>query len=280
MAASAVEMANGIESVMTSDALLDNLTSSQTIKLATAFTALATLLPFMLHVYHEYLAFVSLGPGGTPQTLAGFLRVLVLNLFALQNPYQAAAIPKRFQNSPGYLGDFPKRQQPRPCTRGIAPHRQVTQKASQATYDKLASAIEAMGRTNEKMVIGTSCFEKHGTGLFSVSPAKRTCQGEICHAHPSDGSMHMTLHPADAKTMLEAGWGERHPIARGGWFERFVPGSFVMVYAPRDDGELAVVLEIVKAAAWFVSGGDGVKEVVDERRDSGYASAEDAGQAE
>ena len=89
----------------------------------------------------------------------------------------------------------------------------------------------------------------------------------------------MTLHPADAQTVLEAGWAERHPLARGGWFERFVPGSFIMVYAPRDEAEVQVVVEIVKAAAWFVGGGDGVKDekVLDERRDSGYASADEPG---
>jgi len=54
-------------------------------------------------------------------------------------------------------------------------------------------------------------------------------------------------------------------------------GGFVMVYAPRDEAEVVVVLQIVKAAAWFVSGGDGVKDFFpDERRDSGYASAEEA----
>lgn len=96
--------------------------------------------------------------------------------------------------------------------------------------------------------------------MFSTSPARRTCRGEICHAHPSDGSMHLTLHLADAKMVLDAGWGERHPIARGGWFERFVPGGFMMVYAPRDESEVDMVLRMVKAAAWFVEGCEGSKE--------------------
>ena len=64
----------------------------------------------------------------------------------------------------------------------------------------------------------------------------------------------MALHPADAKLVLERGWGERHPLARGGWLTRFVPPTFLMVYAPRDEGEVGVVLEIIRAAAWWVSG--------------------------
>lgn len=255
-------------------ASLGELTSSQAVKIIAVFTVLAIILPFMLHIYHDYLAFIALGPGGTPPTLAGFLRVETLSFFALQNPYKAGPPPRRFEGQPGYLVDFPTRGPPRPCTRGIAPHRQITQKAGKAVYEKLAAAIETMGSSSDHLLIGTSCFEKHGTGLFSISPAKRTCRGEIVHAHPSDGSLHTTLHPADAKTVLDAGWGERHPIARGGWFERFVPGGFIMVYAPRNDEEIEIVLRIVKAAAWFVGGGDGVKEIVDERRDSGYVSAE------
>lgn len=61
--------------------------------------------------------------------------------------------------------------------------------------------------------------------------------------------MHALLAPADSKVVLEAGWGERHPLSRGGWFERFVPADFVMIYAPQDHDELAVILEIIKAAA-------------------------------
>jgi hypothetical protein len=62
----------------------------------------------------------------------------------------------------------------------------------------------------------------------------------------------MTLHPADARVVLEAGWGERHPLARGGWFEKFVPEGFVMVYAPRREEEVDVLVRIVEAGAWYV----------------------------
>jgi hypothetical protein len=64
----------------------------------------------------------------------------------------------------------------------------------------------------------------------------------------------MTLHPADAKIVLEAGWGERHPLARGGWFERFVPRDFVMIYSPMEECDLATIVQIIKAAVWNVSG--------------------------
>jgi hypothetical protein len=119
-----------------------------------------------------------------------------------------------------------------------------------------------------RLIEKTSCFEKHSAGLFAVTPITRTCGGEVCHAHPSDGSLHMTLHPADAKLVIEAGWGERHPLAKGGWMRRFVPKEFIMVYAPRDELEVALVMEVVCAAAWWVSGVvvDGVEGGVKEER--------------
>lgn len=68
--------------------------------------------------------------------------------------------------------------------------------------------------------------------------------------------MHLTLHPADAKVLLENGWGERHPLARGGWCRRFVPKEFVLVYAPRSEAEVDVVMGVVAASVWWVSGID------------------------
>lgn len=86
----------------------------------------------------------------------------------------------------------------------------------------------------------------------------------------------MTLHPADAKIVLERGWGERHPLARGGWCRRFVPKEFVLVYAPRSGEEVEVVMRIVKAGVWWVAGIDVEKEGL-ERRDEGAEGRVDEG---
>jgi len=64
----------------------------------------------------------------------------------------------------------------------------------------------------------------------------------------------MNLHPDDAKVVLEKGWGERHPLARGGWMKSYVPREFVMVYAPRDRNELDVVCRIIEVAGFWVCG--------------------------
>lgn len=47
---------------------------------------------------------------------------------------------------------------------------------------------------------------------------------------------------------------ERHPLARGGWCTRFVPVGFLMIYAPRTEEEISVVMEIILAGIGWVSG--------------------------
>ncbi|CAK3893045.1 hypothetical protein DOTSEDRAFT_163739 [Lecanosticta acicola] len=213
----------------------------------------AAVLPVAFSIRKDYQDFLSLGPGGTPQTFRGYLRIKFLGLFALKDPYAAAiSTPAELKCARGCLKELPKRQWPRPRTRGIAPHRQVEQRASKQVFYNLAERIKSLAPGKEyDLVIGTSCFEKHGTGLFSTCPANQTCRGEVIHVHPSDGSMHMTLHPADANMVLECGWGERHPLA-GVFYDQFLPRGFIMLYAPQNDEEVEVVLRVIRAACWFV----------------------------
>ncbi|EFE42624.1 hypothetical protein TRV_02576 [Trichophyton verrucosum HKI 0517] len=181
-----------------------------------------------------YLEFLSLGPGGTPSTPMGYLRT-------------------------GILKYLPTRTGKRPKVAGIIPHRQVTQQATPDMYAALKEEIKKLALSNsDRLYEGTSCFEKHSIGLFTPLdlPNRVTCNGEICHAHPIDGSIHMTLHPADVKFVIERGWGERHPLARDSWWWMFrlVPTGFVMIYAPRSKEELDSVVQIIHAASWWVNG--------------------------
>ncbi|PIB02578.1 hypothetical protein CB0940_01160 [Cercospora beticola] len=212
----------------------------------------------LTYIRKDYQDFLSLGPGGTPLTFTGYLKVKCLSIVALQDPFEAPPVPTRLANSPGHLENLPKRAYPRPLTRGIAPQRQTTQCSSPEIYSKLGAAIANMAScSGSRFELGTSCFEKYSTGIFSASPPRnQTCRGEICHAHPSDGSLHLTLHPKDVKLVLERGWGQRHPLARGGFFERFVPVGFVMIYAPQTEEDIVHILQIVAAAAKFICGED------------------------
>lgn len=244
---------------------------------ALSFVILSTLTAFSHLIHKDYLRFKALGPGGTPSTWLGYLRIKFLGLFALSNPYMPPPIPPEiYLNRSAYLSksELPRRQGRRPLVSGIAPHRQLDQRPSSEVFESLRAKIDEMGdHWPRKLRKGTSCLEKFGPGLFAQNPINKSrhCSGEIVHAHPSDGSMHLTLHPADAAVVVLRGWGERHPLSSGGWLKRFVPMGFVMIYAPRTQEEVEIVRRIVGAAVWWVGGvdveekfGEGMGDILEE----------------
>jgi hypothetical protein len=106
--------------------------------------------------------------------------------------------------------DIPIRSGDRPEVAGIAPHRQMTQRVPEGTamHKRLIDAIAKMATEQpEEFYIETSVFEKHCKALFARQIQNPKCNGEICHVHPIDGSMHVTLHFADMKSVLENLWG-------------------------------------------------------------------------
>ena len=141
----------------------------------------ALILPAFFFVYKDYDSFLNLGPGGTPSTFLGYLRITILRLFALRNPYLPAHIPAVLHPQASYLSlphvkNLPKRSGVRPKVAGIAPHRQITQKGTRADFDQLSQSIKALAATYAtRFTLGTSCFEKHGIGfsplIRSITPA-------------------------------------------------------------------------------------------------------------
>ncbi len=74
---------------------------------------------------------------------------------------------------------------------------------------------------------------------------------EFAHVHPSyDGSMHMMLPEDVAHEVVQKGWGEPHPLVPEGR----MPPTLVMVFGPRDEAELNVVLQLVDASYKFARG--------------------------
>lgn len=214
-------------------------------------------IPWIIH--NDYENFIALGPGGTPSTFLGYLKITYLRLFALSDPYKPATFTEQIYPQSGYYQRaqcwLPTRTGPRPKIAGIAPQRQLDQQGCADMYQTLRTSLENLAVKNQRLLrVGTSCFEKKGLALFVRHPINATCMGEVCHVHHSDRSLHMNLHPDDAKVVLENGWGERHPLARGGWMRAYVPREFVMIYAPRDETELEVVCRIIEAATFWVSG--------------------------
>jgi phospholipase/carboxylesterase len=69
-------------------------------------------------------------------------------------------------------------------------------------------------------------------------------QREIGHFHPWDHSLHIALPPELVEPAVQAGWAEVHPVARAG----MAPKNMVMLYGPRDESEVDVLLQLIKAA--------------------------------
>ncbi|KAM0287003.1 hypothetical protein ACHAQH_000688 [Verticillium albo-atrum] len=249
--------------------------------------------PILLLIHNDYNNFIGLGPGGTPPTIQGYARIAWLRLWALRDPFTPPdpdPTPGRLPSRGRLLADatsasdastgvesLPYRPGPRPIVAGIAPQRQLDQHGAKPQYRALRRTLENLA-SSRPVRFGTarSCLEKHGLGLFARHPVNVTCNGEICHVHDSDHSLHMTLHPDDIAEVLRKGWGQRHPLARKGWFGAMpVPEEFLMVYAPRgellvargpsvrrllvavltcvDDQELQIVCRIIEAAIWYVT---------------------------
>lgn len=150
---------------------------------------------------------------------------------------------------------LPERSGARPRIAGIAPQRQIDQPGCPKMYQKLRQALSNLAlQRPDSFQTRISCFEKKGLALFALNPINETCRGEICHVHHSEHSLHLNLHPHDAKVVLQKGWGERHPLSKGGWMKQYVPREFVMIYAPRNETELDVVCRIIEAAGFWVAG--------------------------
>ncbi|KAK7427719.1 hypothetical protein QQZ08_005825 [Neonectria magnoliae] len=216
---------------------------------------LISLVPVFLLVHNDYQNFLNLGPGGTPSTFNGYLRITWFRLWSLRDPFIAPTPDPSRLPTEGILSrcKLPYRAGPHPVVAGIAPQRQLDQHGSRHCYRALRRSMAKLADQNpNKFGIERSCLEKHGLALFARHPVQTNCQGEICHVHDSDHSMHMCLHPKDIKSVLDKGWGQRHPLA---WRSRLlkspVSADFVMIYAPRDDQELQVVCNIIEAAIWY-----------------------------
>ncbi|KAH9825984.1 hypothetical protein Tdes44962_MAKER10116 [Teratosphaeria destructans] len=219
----------------------------------------------------DYAAFLALGPGGTPSTPNGFKRIWLLAMFGRIDVLQ----PPASDAGSGFLtSPLASRSGPRPTVGGIAPQRQLDQRTTEDRPEVFAYLLECFkdfatsnsGHINYR----TSFLEKCTEALISTcdsvrAPLFRTFGCEISHPHHVDGSLHVMLHSADIAKVIEAGYGERHRLARANpawtfWFFTTearppVPENLVFVYAPRTFEEVNTVMEIVRAGASFVADG-------------------------
>lgn len=150
--------------------------------------------------------------------------------------------------------DIPYRQGARPKTNWGQPHAQLDQNPPPQVYDRLketAFGLEFVERRPSLVSVpGAEALWLNEEGGHSCAEAFMK-DNEFAHVHPpEDGSMHMMLSLDDVPDLLERGWGEHHPLVEQG---RLPPNS-VMVFGPRDQGELDHVLKILDASYRFARG--------------------------
>jgi phospholipase/carboxylesterase len=161
----------------------------------------------------------------------------------------------RFEEEVGMNGTsvLPLRSGPRPRTTPWAPHIQQDQNASPATVDALAARVYALADVEERPGTVADPRER-AIWLCDAVPAGPADaflgNREIGHFHPWDNSLHIALPPDVAKAAVAAGWAEVHPVARAG----MAPENKVMLYGPRDEGEVDVLFDLIAAAVRHAGG--------------------------
>jgi hypothetical protein len=185
---------------------------------------------------------------------------------------------------------LPTRSGDRPECETCLPHAQMTQQSPDAVFEELKQkSLDLLGNSvqighstvsmpSTYPAFHLICQDCNTTSIkmpveSCMTPGGPTCGTEFAHVHAQyhaadsewahcnsekrwqswqgggQGSMHLCLTLQDAALVLEKGWGERHVLAGGDGAK--VPRGLVLVYAPRTHDEIAVSLQILKAAWWF-----------------------------
>ena len=152
------------------------------------------------------------------------------------------------------LSDLPPRRGPRPTTTPTNPHTQLDQQpGDHYPRQRLMAELAALDVVWTESMISVPGAEALTLSRDAVArdPDAFMIGTEFAHLHPApDHSLHMVLPPKAARAAIEAGWAERHPMARLGVVS---PGA-VMVYAPRDAREADIVAKLV-ATSYAYAGG-------------------------
>ncbi|KAH8730800.1 hypothetical protein GQ44DRAFT_420096 [Phaeosphaeriaceae sp. PMI808] len=210
-----------------------------------------------LVVWYDFKTWQSLG--GTPPTLPGYLKTQKWGLYLLytrQNLLDPTPIPN---TGPSYIHGpkVPKRAGNRPyLTRWTLPQRQFPEPITPAASVALKNMMQEFASTYAASIETRPSKTEGGTGaaiyvkpdVKTINPVASKIFYEIAHVHPAENSLHVYVSPKDARMVIEKGWGQRFPVT---WL---APPSWVMVYAPRNEEEVEVVREIVRAGVCFAIG--------------------------
>ena len=151
------------------------------------------------------------------------------------------------------MTDLARRAGPRPTTTPTNPHTQLDQQpADTVQRDLLAGELFTLpGVIERESMISVPGARALCLSSTQGSPPDAFMIGsEFAHLHPGDDqSLHAMLPPELVAAAVDAGWAEQHPVARRG----LLHANAVMLYAPRDEEERAVIVDLVRAAHAYAS---------------------------
>lgn len=192
----------------------------------------------------------------TAAELAGWIeaRLGYVQQRYVQQHDAVAAAPARW---PAFTdGLLPARQGAAPEVSVTTPQQQESQNAPVALQKELFSRVATLAGVTTR----SSAISVPGARAFVLDPgaARGPAEafmvadvGEFAHLHPGyDGSMHLALPIPLAHDALAKGWAVAHPLAG----IRLTAGT-VMIFGPRDEGELEIVSGIVAASHSFAAHG-------------------------
>ncbi|QIW16818.1 hypothetical protein A4G20_01030 [Pasteurellaceae bacterium RH1A] len=149
---------------------------------------------------------------------------------------------------------MPIRTGHRPSTTAATPHMQLDQQPQNPLSQAL---IEEISQLDGVFLAWSDRAPPNTVGFFLKPEEAKGAENafmlstEFAHVHPyPDHSLHLPVPEPLRSQAIEAGWAEPHPLA--GY--PTISDLMVMVYAPRDKGELAVVKTLVKSAWANASG--------------------------
>ena len=149
---------------------------------------------------------------------------------------------------------LPERAGHRPRTTPTNPHTQLDQNPQDPVVQELAQRIFALPDVEER----PSAISVPGARALwlrdavPAGPQEAFMNGrEFAHIHPlPDASLHAALPPELAEEAIEKGWAEQHPVARMG----YISPNVVMIYAPRNAGEIEIVAGLVAESYRYAGG--------------------------
>ncbi|GAA2048379.1 luciferase domain-containing protein [Williamsia deligens] len=194
-------------------------------------------------VIADYRAWRAVGPGGLPANPLGWGIARALGTVRRDTLSTSGDTDHR---GPDALA-LPRRGGSRPAMAPfVIPHRQLDGIPDTSLVSDLLARVAAVGE-QPGCHVATSRLERHGDAVFADDPGAswvRATGGEVAHVHAGQGSLHVVAAPADVATIIDHGWGERHPLA--GRRPLGLPDSYLFLYAPVDESQTDTVLTIVR----------------------------------